>query len=696
MITKIINKTLLAGIAAVGLSGCPDSITHNHYYGTDNVVSADVAQRAPDDIRLRSPDKGARPDIYVTKDTAKDSSSDTNNYLDLGLDEGIDMGTVDVGSDPGVSFDDGFSHDDSSDLGNDNNSPDLSPCIETLYFIDNDNDGHGSLTDAVLACEKPINGVLISGDCDDNNSFVHLGATEYCDGKDNNCDQLIDEVDCSRCENTEPECYAVLSEKDLGDEEINLNQDDLCTLVDEVFQTSFDSYKYEQDLEVRLSLPIFTENDDDEQGYFIRVDDQEMIAQYRIEFDNSAISNLVDSNLPGRKSLVDFLGSNLILMGDSYTIVQADIVGQDINLSFFSGGTRGTLFEGGNRGYLINGLDYDITLYAVLEDKATFDINGERFEVSFGGNYVLADGNNFGVTGITYQGFAGGVRSAGMSLGHNVLRISSRMNGNSNLSSVKFNEETIRDLYVNISGDLTQNTVEIEELGFTAIADDDIYLGVGNNLISIIEQTTGENNLFPFNWDVFFNSYDSDSGKARLQVVSEATMSVTKPAYCFVPADLCFYPDMFVSNGRFNGFAIVGENAQPADNLALTDILTSMKYRAVDGTMQPVEMVDVTKLDSEIADIYAQNLLVIGSPCVNTITSKLAGNPIDCSEGYEPGKAKVQLYRHDNGKFAMVVAGYSGPDTRLAGKIVANQPQELCGSDVIEIEGTTYTPIDSE
>ena len=37
---------------------------------------------------------------------------------------------------------------------------------------------------------------------------------------------------------------------------------------------------------------------------------------------------------------------------------------------------------------------------------------------------------------------------------------------------------------------------------------------------------------------------------------------------------------------------------------------------------------------------------------------------------------------------AMLVAGYNGADTRLAGKVVANRPGELSGMEV-QIEGTT-------
>lgn len=106
------------------------------------------------------------------------------------------------------------------------------------------------------------------------------------------------------------------------------------------------------------------------------------------------------------------------------------------------------------------------------------------------------------------------------------------------------------------------------------------------------------------------------------------------------------------------------------------------------GNLVAVEVVDATKLDSEVASVTAQNLIVVGGPCVNTVAAELMGNQADCTTGFAPGKARVRLFEHANGNMAMLVAGYNGADTRLAGKVVANRPGELSGMEV-EIEGTT-------
>ena len=108
------------------------------------------------------------------------------------------------------------------------------------------------------------------------------------------------------------------------------------------------------------------------------------------------------------------------------------------------------------------------------------------------------------------------------------------------------------------------------------------------------------------------------------------------------------------------------------------------------GDLTAVTVVDATKLDSEVASATAQNLIVVGGPCVNTVAAELLGNPADCTSGFAPGKARVKLWEHANGNVAMLVAGYSGADTRLAGKVLAHRWKELSGSEV-EVEGTTYS-----
>ena len=112
------------------------------------------------------------------------------------------------------------------------------------------------------------------------------------------------------------------------------------------------------------------------------------------------------------------------------------------------------------------------------------------------------------------------------------------------------------------------------------------------------------------------------------------------------------------------------------------------KTATAKGDMIAVTVVDATKLDSEVADAKAQNLIVVGGPCVNSVAAELLGNPTNCADGFTAGKARIKLVEN-GGKVAMLVAGYSGADTRLAGKVLAHKAEALSGMEV-EVEGTTY------
>ena len=107
------------------------------------------------------------------------------------------------------------------------------------------------------------------------------------------------------------------------------------------------------------------------------------------------------------------------------------------------------------------------------------------------------------------------------------------------------------------------------------------------------------------------------------------------------------------------------------------------------GDLALVAVVDATRLDSEVADVSSQNMVVVGGPCVNTVAAELMGNPSNCAEGYTPGVASVKLFENGD-SVAMLVAGYSGADTRLAGRVLAHRWDEMTGEEV-EIEGTTYS-----
>jgi hypothetical protein len=67
--------------------------------------------------------------------------------------------------------------------------------VTTTFYADDDGDGWGDETDTTQACELPEGYLAEAGDCDDEDAAIHPGADEYCDGVDNDCDDVLDNDD---------------------------------------------------------------------------------------------------------------------------------------------------------------------------------------------------------------------------------------------------------------------------------------------------------------------------------------------------------------------------------------------------------------------------------------------------------------------------------------------------------------------
>ena len=61
------------------------------------------------------------------------------------------------------------------------------------WYADADTDGFGNAASTVTSCSQPTGYLSDDTDCDDSDSSVHPGASELCDGIDNNCVDGVDE-----------------------------------------------------------------------------------------------------------------------------------------------------------------------------------------------------------------------------------------------------------------------------------------------------------------------------------------------------------------------------------------------------------------------------------------------------------------------------------------------------------------------
>ncbi len=79
--------------------------------------------------------------------------------------------------------------------GNDNDcDEDIDEGAFTSFFFDGDGDGFGVDGTPIESCTSPGNGFVTDGaECDDDDPTTYPGADETCDGRDNDCDEDIDE-----------------------------------------------------------------------------------------------------------------------------------------------------------------------------------------------------------------------------------------------------------------------------------------------------------------------------------------------------------------------------------------------------------------------------------------------------------------------------------------------------------------------
>jgi hypothetical protein len=102
--------------------------------------------------------------------------------------EDCDDANADI-NDDAIEICDGLDNDCDSDIDSDDSSLDGA----LTFYGDSDGDGYGGTQYQAEACEAPPGYVTNADDCDDLDAASHPGASEVCDGADNDCDSDVDE-----------------------------------------------------------------------------------------------------------------------------------------------------------------------------------------------------------------------------------------------------------------------------------------------------------------------------------------------------------------------------------------------------------------------------------------------------------------------------------------------------------------------
>ncbi len=151
---------------------------------------------------------------------------------------------------------------------------------------------------------------------------------------------------------------------------------------------------------------------------------------------------------------------------------------------------------------------------------------------------------------------------------------------------------------------------------------------------------------------------------------------------------LADFPDCYVHNGAPNVTPVAPQAGDASYIVTLIDLMLTLTYVDADGQTKPVRWEQPTQLDEEIDNIYGQNILAVGSPCINSVSATFYDNPIDCTAGLVPREGRIRLFRHGNGHSAIVVDGYSSQETRLAAQVLAQRHGELRGTQALVMGDT--------
>jgi len=166
--------------------------------------------------------------------------------------------------------------------------------------------------------------------------------------------------------------------------------------------------------------------------------------------------------------------------------------------------------------------------------------------------------------------------------------------------------------------------------------------------------------------------------KLAILVLLTILMAGTVSASVF---DMSDYPTMFVKEGKFRSYLVVGEQAPAEDVVSAMNIATRLQYEMM-GSNRVIN--HQVKLDTEVPqDIYSKNLILVGKACDNKVMLKFLRDhytmpQLDCANPFSLSAGEgIIKYLRENNKHQLIVSGYEPEDTRRAAQVLHELEENL-------------------
>ena len=339
----------------------------------------------------------------------------------------------------------------------------------------------------------------------------------------------------------------------------NLLADGTFSTVDEEYDYS-QLLKFEDNANSNFSDPVsrtvvMAESDNSankkEVGLFFYIEEDDQIARYALEFDNSVESDITDSDgdvVNGANILYSLEGETITILGKDWNIVKARTAGSadengvknGVKLTLMGGAASDSLSQGASKTYKIRGKTYDVTLDLVNGDRAKFLVNGEvTRSIKPGSTFTLDDGSLIGVREVIFDPFAQGTRIAEFYIGANKVEFEDQdITDSTNGEKLVIGTDKMKSAEVRITGDVASdgNSVEIDTIELEIRADESVFLPAGSRMSEQLE----EPEVLLDAWDIEYSGLEtanveeivitaSDDDQYKLEFVDGSGEGISVP-----------------------------------------------------------------------------------------------------------------------------------------------------------------------